>query len=283
MVPTAGGNPIAVLADGSLQHVTSGVTPNTYVLCEVDAYGHVTGGSQVLSVANVPDLPATKITSDKFPVNADGLTQAIADASVGMKQLADYSVTLIQETPPGSSPDYHLGQRWINPLTQQEYMYARGSSGDYWMPIGLTALVADNIRWLGTVDASTGLITVLTNAGKAEGYAPGTSPGLVDLARVGGYFICDEAGDQINELSVIGTTFDPGDWLLAMSPTDVAGSSGGWTRIDSMYGGGGGGSGPMGYLDDLLDVDAPTATTKGDSYLALTVAPMAGGRTTSHR
>ncbi len=264
MVPTAGANPLTVLADGSLQHAKSGVTPDTYVLCVVDEYGHITAGSQVLGVSNVPDLPATKITSDVFPVDGNGLTNAIADASVGMKHLADYSVTLIQDTPPGSSADYHLGQRWINPLTQQEHMYARGSAGDYWMPIGLTALVADNIRWLGTVDASTGLVKVLTNAGVSEGYSPGNSPGIVTLDRVGGYFIVDVGGAAINELSVVGTTLDPGDWLLAMSPTDTGAGTGGWTRIDSMYGGSGGGSE---YLDELLDVDAPTVTTKDKQVL----------------
>ena len=91
--------------------------------------------------------------------------------------------------------------------------------------------------------------------------------GPVSLARVGGYFIVDVGGDQINELSVQTTTFDAGDWLLALSPTDAGGNSGGWTRIDSMYGGGSGGGGATQYLDDLLDVDAPTATTQTGQLL----------------
>nr|BAR35303.1 phage-related tail fiber protein [uncultured Mediterranean phage uvMED] len=240
---------LSVSGTGALG-ITNTVTPGTHPKITYDAQGLVTAGGPLLA----SDVPA--------PTSIDGAI--IVDETVGSAKIADYTVTLIQDTPPGASADYHLGQRWINPLTQQEYMYARGSAGDYWMPIGLTALVADNIRWLGTVDASTGLVKVLTNAGVSEGYVPGSSPGLVTLDRVGGYFIVDVGGAAINELSVVGITLDPGDWLLAMSPTDVGAGTGGWTRIDSMYGGSGSGSE---YLDDLLDVDAPTVTTKDKQVL----------------
>ena len=236
------GTDFAVSGTGELS-IANTVAAGENCKITYDERGLITGGTN-LDSDDIPNLPARLITEGTLPVDSNDLTECLEDGSVGGRHIADYTVTLIQDTNPGSSAGYHLGQRWLNPLTRQECIYARGSAGDYWMPVGLGALVADNIRWLGMIDASTGVISVLTGAGVAEGYRPGTSPGSVTIAKVGGYFIVDTAGDQINEVSVIGTTFDPGDWLLAFAPT-VAGdgmttAGGGWTRIDTL-------SGPAGW------------------------------------
>ena len=117
------------------------------------------------------------------------------------------------------------------------------------MSVGIGRLSAENLRYCGLVDASNGTITALTQFGVAENFEVGNPiPDPTD-ELTGVYFIAETGGSGINKPDVSGKTFDEGDWLICNGATS------GWSRIDTMAGGGGGGAS---RLEDLLDVTVGT-------------------------
>ena len=125
-------------------------------------------------------------------------------------------------------------------------------NGNSWQSVGIGRLSAENLRYCFVWDASTGLITGLTQFGIAEGLEIGKAVPTATDELTGVYGVCQVAGDQTAVLPGIST--DPGDWCLCNGATE------GWVRIDTMVGGGGGGGGAT-NLNDLLDVSVGSATT----------------------
>ncbi len=111
-----------------------------------------------------------------------------------------------------------------------------------WTPVGFGRLSADNLRFGGTIDASTGDITGVTQAGTTGGLVINSGlPAATDV--LGGlYVVVDVAGSGI--IATPGITYDCGDWVLCIS------SSEGWVRINTIRGGSGG----FDMLSELLDV-----------------------------
>ena len=233
-IPTNNNNPLTVDGDGALIHNTSGIPAGTYVSVSVDFHGHVTAGDTQLQPNQVPGISADKITSGQFP------TARLEDESVTMPKLADYSIGFIQEAEPSFDPQLHIGCLWYQPSTAQLRMY----DGNVWASVGFGRLSQENLRFGGTVDASTGLVVALTDAGRNAGLNLGSElPAATD--NLGGlYLVVSEAGSNIGVVPA--TDFDAGDWCLCINEAE------GWIRIDTLNGGGGGG---LIRLNDLLDVD----------------------------
>jgi hypothetical protein len=118
-------------------------------------------------------------------------------------------------------------------------------NGNSFFAVGFGRLAQDNLRFCGTVDADTGLITTLTDNGRTAGFTVGSAVPAATDALSGTYLVVDTAGSNIGVLPA--TSLDEGDWVLCI---DLAG---GYVRIDAMAGGGGGGA--LLRLNDLLDVD----------------------------
>lgn len=111
------------------------------------------------------------------------------------------------------------------------------------MAVGQGSLSAENLRFCGTFDAATGLVTAVTQFGTSAGLSAGTAIPTASNALTGVYLVCDTPGTY-------GTvTYDAGDWILCM------GQARGWERIDTLNGGGGGGASKLG---DLVDVTITT-------------------------
>ena len=247
-VPTADSNPLLVNGEGALTHSQSVITPGTYASLEVDQYGHAISGSGVLTPGQVPGLDASKITTGEFS------TAFIADNAITLAKLADYSISFIQEAEPSVQiQDLHIGVLWLQPSTAQLRMY----DGNVWSPIGFGRLSQDNLRFCGTINADTGLITTLNDRGREAGFEVGEVPPTATDALGGAYLLVEVAGSSISV--VPDTTFDAGDWCLCVNATE------GWIRIDTITGGGGGGSALL-RLNDLLDVDI-TNPLPGDSLI----------------
>lgn len=241
-VVTAGTNPVVTydtkgritagraLIDTDLPKATTttigGVSVGTGL--NVDGAGKLTTN---LTAAEIPDLPASKITSGTFA------TAQIADHAITGLKLADYSVSYIQEaTPPTTAGSHHIGTLWFQESTARLSMW----NGNSWMPVGQGALSSENLRFCGTFNAATGLVTALTQFGTAAGLANGAAVPAASNALTGVYLVCDTPGTYDSK------TFDAGDWILCM------GQARGWDRIDTLSSGGGGGGG--GTLDSLTDV-----------------------------
>ena len=222
------------LDGGNLVHANS-IIAGTAAKVEFNEQGHITNAIP-LEAADIPDLPASKISSGVLDASR------IADSSITSLKLADYATSYIQDTAPTGTDHFH-GQLWLNPLAQQIRMW----DGNVWVPIGVGALSEQNLRFCGLFDATNGHITVVTSFGSEGGFNVGDVIPVASEQLTGSYFVSETAGNGTGVTP--GVTYDPGDWCLCL------GVAQGWQRIDTLSGGGGGGS-----LDSLADV---TITTPG--------------------
>jgi hypothetical protein len=117
------------------------------------------------------------------------------------------------------------------------------------MKTGASTLFNRNLRYCGTYNPATGLITGVTQFGTAEGFKVTDPVPAADDKIAGAYFVASGAGSSSSIAG--GASFDAGDWLLCQ------GTSGGWVRIDTLSGAGGGGS-TVSSIGDLLDVTLTT-------------------------
>ena len=242
-----GDTPLDIAGSGQLTHGTSGVTAGSYTKVGVDKYGHVIAGN-TLSASDIPDISADQIDGgllDPAVLGPDCITA---------ENISDYSTAYMQEASPGEAE--YLGMLWYQPSTAQLRIYARGSNGLQWLNVGFGALQANNLRWGGAFDASTGTLTVLTDIGISEGLEAGSAFPAPSNALSGLYFICQTGGNSISQPNLSGVTFTPGDWALCVNETE------GWMHVDAGAAGGGGGGGAT-YLNDLLDVEL-TGTAADD-------------------
>lgn len=244
VIPTGGA--LEIDGTGAVSHATSGVAPGTYPKVEVDALGHVKGGS-ALSAGDIPDLDASFITSGAFP------EERIADGVITRRKLADYSIAFIQEAQPPLT-DVHVGALWYQESTAGLHMFNKNS----WMPVSIGRLSQENLRFCGLIDATSGALTGITPFGTTAGYKIGDAPRAADDPQTGIYFVVETAGNAVGVTP--GVTYDPGDWLLCN------GAAAGWARIDTLTSGGGGGGGGATHLDGLLNVD--TSKTVPDRNVA---------------
>lgn len=226
--------------------ISSGVAAGTYTKVGVNNEGLVVQGLQ-LEADDLPNIPADKIVGGELEADV------IQDRSIEEIKLADYSTCYVQEGNPGGGSK--LGQFWFTPSTNQLRVYARGSAEDIWLSVGFGALQSQNLRWAGTIDASTSTIVTLTAIGVSEGLVAGGSIPAPSDALSGAYFVTQVSGSSISQPNVQVDTFTEGDWLLCIDQAQ------GYIHIDANAGGGGGGTGGARYLDDLLDVEIGGVTT----------------------
>ena len=234
-VPVTDSNPVTVANDGALTHVEVG-TAGTYPKVTVNQYGHVTAGTALVE----DDIPPLSI--DKINGTIDGTNITIGPDTVTREMLADYAISYIQEAEPTSVDPGHIGCLWYQESSGQLRMW----NGNSWMAVGFGRLSQDNLRWGGTVDATTGLVTILTDAGTSAGLTVGMAPPAASDPLGGLYLVVDTDGSNISVTP--GIAYTSQDWCLCVNELE------GWIRINNNGGGGGGGGGAQ-KLDDLLDVN----------------------------
>ena len=260
------GPKLTVNGAGEISHAKAqGLIPDTYTKVTVDEYGHVTVGA-LLDGNDVPEHSAELITSGQLPTNGAldpegnvyGDTLAIADNSITARHLRDYATCLMQEENPGSIDRYgdphFLGRFWFKPSTSQLYVYARGSAGLIWLPVGFGVLTQQNLRFAGTYDASNSTIASLTQYGTQGGLQVGDPVPVATDELAGVYLVCQVEGNAMTVPNVQGIEHTMADWIVCL------GSTQGWVHIDNDAGSGGGGGGGVEYLGQLLDVSLNDGT-----------------------
>ena len=235
------GNGITIAADGTISQSLTGVAPSTYTKVTVDNMGNVTVGG-VLEAADIPTIGADQISGTIQ-------TSQLADKSVTRPKLANYAISFIQETAPTIDGTVHIGCMWFQESAASLYMW----NGNSWMSIGIGRLSAENLRYCGTIDAGTGLITGLTQFGTGENFQIGDQLPQPEDNLTGVYFVCDVGGSNISVPNVSGETFGAGNWVLCN------GAAAGWARIQTTNAGGGGGASLLGQLNDVSIGSATTA------------------------
>ena len=226
------------------------ITGSTHSVVTYNNQGLITSGRD-LTEDDIPDIPASKITSGELP------TDRLADDAVTARKIGDYSTCLIQEDSPGGSADYFLGMLWFQPSSASLYVYARGSGNqNMWMRIGFANFQGQQLRWGGTYDASTGNVGVVTAIGATAGLEAGSPvPAASDL--LGGlYLLCTDAGSALTVPNLDGVDHTVGDWIACVGETQ------GWIHLDvTNDAGGGGGGGGASRLNDLLDVEVGSGSS----------------------
>ena len=228
------GDGIAVSGTGNISlDQQSGAGEFTKVT--INDRGIVTSGT-VLEAADIPDLPAEKLTSGFLNL------QRIASHTIEREKLAPYSIAFIQEAAPATDDaTLFAGCLWFQESTAQLRMW----NANAWTAVGFGRLAADNLRFGGTIDADTGEVTGVTSAGTTAGLTIGGNLPTATDPLGGLYLVVDTAGNNINVTP--GLSYDPGDWVLCISENE------GWVRIDTLSGGGGGGSDTLaGLLDTQI-------------------------------
>ena len=249
------GGGIAVNESGVIS-IDNSTTSGTYTKVTIDAFGLVTEGDFLLA-DDIPGLDADKIVSGEI----DSLR--FGPATIFRQHLADYAITFIQETAPTLNVG-SIGGLWLKESTGALSVF----NGNRWVSVsgsgggsggGGTTDPTVGLRYGGVIDATTGLLTILTTEGLGAGFTAGQAPGnLVTEDNEGVYFVINPAGDQIAELP--GQATSVGDWMLAAS------IDAGWTWVDRSGGGGGGLDPSTITLNELADVDAD-APLDGDCLI----------------
>jgi hypothetical protein len=203
------GTGLTVSIDGELDHANT-VAAGTATKVTFDTEGHITA-SAVLADTDIPNLPATKLTSGTID------TARIGNSSITGSQIANYAISKISDTTPTADC---IGQFFFNPISRDLAMF----DGNVYQPIGISV---GEIIFAGTFDASLGSGTGLIASVTAEGTAIGLLIGQALPAPAAGnsryYLVVSEAG-------TITTGNAP---HVALTPPDIVLSNGTtWTEID---------------------------------------------------
>lgn len=159
------GTGLSVTAAGALNH-TNAVTAGTAAKVSFDAQGHITGTSSLVE-ADIPELPASKLTSGTLSGSVFG-TKSIAGA-----KLADYSTTKFGGASstagivPFPTADF-TGQYFFDSLNGDLYLW----DGAAWQPVTITS---GELVFAGTYNASTNLVASVTTAGSGAGLTAGSA------------------------------------------------------------------------------------------------------------
>ena len=222
---------INIAADGTISQALTGVSAGTYSKVTVDNMGNVTTGGQLES----SDLPPIEIDQISGEISGGQL----ADGSVTRPKLANYATSYIQEDQPPLNAQY-IGCQWLQESTARLSMW----NGNSWLSVGIGRMSAENLRYCGIFDASTGNITGVTKYGTEAGLNIGDPIPAATDDLTGVYVVCEVPGD--GTAVTPGVSYAAGNWCLCN------GETGGWVKINQTGGSGGGGGATR--LNDLVDV-----------------------------
>lgn len=176
---------LGVDAAGEIAHSNS-ITASSAAKVSFDSEGHITG-TFALEAADIPDIPATKLTSGTLP------TAVLPNNGISGGNLADYAVA--QFGGPGSTAGVTVFPT-ADYISQLFYEESRGDlyiwSGSSWLPVTITA---GELVFAGIYAASTNTIASLTAAGQAvSGFSVGSSLPAPSAVNNQYYFVVEDSG-----------------------------------------------------------------------------------------
>jgi hypothetical protein len=189
------GTGLGVTAGGTVNH-TNVIAPATGTKVSFDSEGHVTG-TQALVEADIPGLPASKITTGTLDNGRIGTNTIIGS------KLGNYSVTQIGSVLPTAE---HIGQFFFNPLTRDLSLW----DGNVFQPVGITA---GEIVFSGTYNANTNLLDSVTTEGAAAGFVNGNALPAPAAANSRHYVVVSQSGTGTAPAPAV--TIEPPDILLS--------------------------------------------------------------------
>lgn len=178
------GTGLAVTAAGELNH-SNNITSGTFTKVTVDTEGHVSAATNV-AASDIPDLPASKITTGTLP------TERIANDGITADKLANESTTKFIGAGATDNvvtfPDGDFkGQFAYDEKNEDLYVY----TGNSFIPI---TVISGNLVNAGTYNASTNLLTSVTTAGSAAGFTAGSALPNPANTNLNYYVVVDTSG-----------------------------------------------------------------------------------------
>jgi hypothetical protein len=206
------GTGLAVLGDGTLNH-SNAVTGGSSAKVSFDAQGHITGGLS-LEAADIPEIPATKLTSGTLSASLIG-----ANTITGNK-LANSSITKFGGA--GSTAGVvafpnadFTGQYFFDSINGDLYLW----DGNAWQAITITA---GEIVFAGTYNATTNLVASVTTAGTAAGLTAASALPAASATNNRYYVV----------VSVGGTGTAPAPAVVLAAPDMLLSNGTAWQEID---------------------------------------------------
>jgi len=204
---------LGVDAAGELAHVNS-IVSGSAAKVSFDSEGHITG-TFALEEADIPDIPATKLTSGTLA------TAVLPNNGIAGGNLADYSVT--QFGGPGSTANItvfptaeYIGQFFWDESRRDLYIW----SGTSWLPVTITS---GELVFAGTYDAANNEIDTLTAAGAAvSGFTAGDPLPTADAGNNQYYFVAINSG----------TGTAPAPAVALQAPDQIVSNGSTWEWID---------------------------------------------------
>lgn len=204
---------LGVDAAGEIAHSNS-ITASSAAKVSFDSEGHITG-TFALDETDIPDLPATKLTSGTLA------TAVLPNNGIAGGNLADYSVA--QFGGPGSTAGVTVFPT-ADYISQLFYEESRGDlyiwSGSSWLPVTITA---GELVFAGIYSASTNTISSLTPAGQTiSNFTVGSALPAADAGNNQYYFVVEDSGT--------GTGNAPNVALAA--PDQIVSDGASWNLLD---------------------------------------------------
>jgi len=203
------GTGLTVTGAGALNH-TNSVAAGSATKVNFDAQGHISSAG-ALEAADIPNIPATKLTSGILPA------ERLGDNSVLGAKFADNATALFGESQPTAEYD---GQLFFNSVTRDIFIWAANA----WQPIGISV---GEIIFAGTFDASlgggTGQVASVTADGTAIGLVVGQPLPAASQSNSRYYLVVSEGG-TITSGNAPNVTLAPPDIILSNGTQ--------WTEVD---------------------------------------------------
>jgi hypothetical protein len=181
------GTGLSVNGSGVLNHANSvaGATQNGITF---DAQGHITSATALVA-ADIPEIPASKITSGTLAVNLIG-TNAITGA-----KLANYSTVKFGGA--GSTagvvtfptPDFN-GQQFFDTTNGDLYLF----DGNAWQPI---TVISGDLVYAGAYNANTNRVISVTTQGSAAGFVVGSALPAASASNLRYYVVVSDSGTGV--------------------------------------------------------------------------------------
>ena len=206
------GTGLAVLTDGTLNH-SNAVTAGSSAKVSFNAQGHITGALS-LEAADIPEIPATKLTSGTLSASVIG-TNTITGSKLANASTTKFGGAASTEGIVSFPTADFTGQYFFDSINGDLYLW----DGNAWQPITITA---GEIIFAGTYNATTNLVASRTTAGAAAGLTVGSALPAAAAANNRYYVV----------VSIGGTGTAPAP-AVTLAPPDMLLSDGGaWREID---------------------------------------------------
>lgn len=206
------GTGLSVDAGGVINH-TNTVTPGTFTKVTVTAQGHVSGSSTLLDT-DIPNLPASKLTSGTLSASLFG-TNSVSGAKLGNYSTVQFggagSTSGVVTFP---TADY-TGQMFFDANNGDLYLY----DGNTWQPI---TVISGDLVYAGTYSAATNVVASVTTQGSAAGLTIGAALPAASETNIRYYVVVSQSG--------VGVSPAP---AVALAPPDMVISNGAtWDLVD---------------------------------------------------